>query len=120
MAEASRLHYLRTLRFKRTQPRAEYVLGVYNEAKSQTIRRACLDCWRLWKDRASFTRERNKWNTLGSEEQRMLWHSAVDFGDEGKKFRDQVRKNVEHRWALGIERVMKPAFASIFASWVDT
>jgi hypothetical protein len=120
MAETSQLHYLRTLRFKRTQQRAAYVLSVYNETKSQTVRRACLDCWRLWKDRASFTRERNKWNTLGPEEQRMLWHSAAEFGDEGAKFRDQVRQNVAHAWALGIEHVKKPSFASIFAGWEDT
>lgn len=120
IAETSQLHYLRTLRFKRTHARAGYVLGVYDKAKSQTVRRACIDCWRQWKDRASFTRERNKWNALGSEEQRMLWRSAAEFGDEGEKFRNQVRRNALHCWALGIEHVKKPAFASIFASWADT
>ena len=116
-AEASCLHYLRTLRFVRTDARAQYVLGVYVQTSSPTVRRACLDCWRQWKDRASFTRERNQWSTLGPEEQRMLWYSAKDFGDEGEHFRAQVRRNVQNLWALGIERNGKPSFASVFAGW---
>jgi hypothetical protein len=120
MAETSQLHYLRTLRCKRTPVRAAYLLKVYDAARSQTVKRACLDCWRLWKDRASFTRERNRWNALGPEEQRMLWHSAAQFGDEGAKFRTQVRRSIANSWALGIEDAGKPTFASIFASWKDT
>jgi hypothetical protein len=117
MAEASALHYLRTLRFKRTKIRAGYVLRLYSETKSHTVRRACIDCWRHWKDRASFTRERNQWNALAPEEQRMLWFSAAEFGDEGSKFRSQVQQSIAQAWKLGIERANKPTFASVFTDW---
>ena len=117
MAEASSLHYLRTLRFLRTKERAEYVRHAYSETRSQTLRRGCIDCWRQWGDRPSFTRERNQWNALASEEQRMLWFSASKFGDEGTKFRGQVRQSVAHGWKLGIERGQKPTFASVFMDW---
>ncbi|MEI9940192.1 MAG: RNA-directed DNA polymerase [Pseudomonadota bacterium] len=117
MAEASALHYLRTLRFAKTSARAKHVRQTYTEAKSHTVKRACIDCWRHWKDRASFTKQRNQWNALSAEEQRMLWLSAAGFGDEGDKFRKQVARSAEQAWKLGIERANKPTFASVFASW---
>lgn len=117
MAEASCLHYLRTLRFARSKARSAFVLRTYTDTKSHTVRRACIDCWRQWKDRGSFTRQRNKWNALAAEEQRMLWLCAGDFGDEGEKFRKQVRQSIHLAWKLGIERQSKPTFASIFENW---
>lgn len=92
-AEVSCLHYLRALRFRRTPERAVFVLNVSAATRSASVKRGCLDCWRLWKERAVFTRERNRWNALSAEEQRMLWFSAEQFGDEGAKFRSQVRKS---------------------------
>ncbi len=120
MAETSCLHYLRTIRFKKTAARAEYVMNVYSNTKSQTVRRACIDCWRNWKHRSSFTRERNQWNSLPAEVQRMLYFAATEFDDEGAKFRDQVRRHVEQEWKLGIERQGKKSFASIFRDWDAT
>jgi hypothetical protein len=119
LAEASCLHYLRTLRFRRTQRRAEYVLGVYSSTSSETVKRACIDCWRHWKDRTSFIRERNRWDSMKAEEQRMLWLAAAEFGDEGEKFRLQVRHSLSHAWRLGIERNSKPTFASVYTSWAE-
>jgi hypothetical protein len=118
-AEASCTHYLRTLRFRRTQPRAEYVLATHGSTATETVRRACLECWRAWKDRASFTRERNRWNSLRAEEQRMLWLAAGEFGDEGMKFRQQARQSLAHAWRLGIERSNKTTFASVYAEWAE-
>jgi hypothetical protein len=115
--EASCLHYLRTLRFQRTDRRAQYVYAVHSFSSSDTIRRACIDCWRFWSDRASFTRERNRWNALSAEEQRMLWVAAGEFGDEGVKFRQQARQSLAQAWGLGIERSGKPTFATIYAEW---
>lgn len=116
-AEASCLHYLRTIRFERTLQRAQYVLDVYSTTTSQTVKRACIECWKNWRDRSSFTRERNRWNSLPSEVQRMLWLAAAEFGDEGEKFRKQVQQSVSQAWRLGIERSGKPTFASIFTDW---
>jgi hypothetical protein len=117
LAEASCLHYLRKLRFRRTQRRAEYVLKVYSATSSQTVRRACLDCWGTWRDRTSFVRERNQWNALKSEEQRMLWSIATEFGDEGEKFRKQVKPSLDNAWRLGIERSNAATFASLYCDW---
>ena len=59
-AEVCCLHYLRAIRFRRTQTRAAFVLKKHSSSSSETVRRACLDCWRMWRDRTSFIRERNK------------------------------------------------------------
>lgn len=118
-ADASCLHYLRTIRFVRTQRRAEYVFSLYSTTSSQTVKRACIDCWRHWKDRASFTRERNRWDSLRTEEQRMLWLAASDFGDEGEKFRLQVGQSLPHAWRLGVERKRnnERTFESVYTKW---
>ena len=118
--EASQLHYLRTIRFRRTDTRAQYVYRVYASTTSQTVRRACIECWGTWRDRPSFTRERNKWNSLQPDEQRMLWFAAAYFDDEGHKFRAQVRHSLAQAWQLGIERPNKPTFASVYAAWNGT
>lgn len=118
-AEVSCLHYLRTIRFRRTQVRAAYVLKLHSISSSETVRRACLDCWRIWRDRTSFIRERNKWNALKVEEQRMLWYAASEFGDEGQKFRDQVRKSLAVAWKLGFERANQRTFAFAFRDWAS-
>jgi hypothetical protein len=117
LAEVSCLHYLKAIRFRRTQDRAAYVLRVHSTTSSQTVRRGCLECWRSWKDRPSFIRERNRWNSLGAEEQRMLWCLASEFGDEGFKFRQQVKRSLGNAWTLGIERANSPTFASVYRDW---
>lgn len=117
LAEASCLHYLRAVRFKRTQRRAEYVLAVHSSTSSETVRRACIDCWRQWKDRTSFIRERNRWDAMKAQEQRMLWLAAAAFGDEGEKFRLQVRHSLPQSWRLGIERNNRPTFESVYTKW---
>lgn len=119
LAEASCIHYLKTIRFRRTPLRAQFVFKVYSESKSETVKRACMDCWRGWNDRASFTSLRNRWETLSAEEQRMLWLAAAKFGDEGEKFRSQVKSSLPHAWRLGIERKKnnEKTFASLYADW---
>lgn len=118
LAEASCLHYLRVIRFRKTEGRAQYILDLYNRTRSETVRRACLDCWRMWKDRPSFIRERNRWEGLSPEVQRMLWYAAAELGDEGDKFRKQVKKSLANAWQLGIERSNSPTFCSVYCDWV--
>ncbi|HXZ01931.1 MAG TPA: RNA-directed DNA polymerase [Stellaceae bacterium] len=94
MPEANILHFLRTIRFKRTETRGVFVRRVYDGSSSQSVKRACIDCWKHWHDRANFIRLRNQWQNLGPDEQRILWLAAGSFGDEGSKARDQLRRSL--------------------------
>jgi hypothetical protein len=117
--EANTLHFLRTIRFKSTEVRRVYVRGVYDSCSSPTVKRACIDCWRRWRDRASFNRLRNQWQNLGPDEQRMLWLAAGDFGDEGNHSRGQLRRSLGQSWGLGFEAVNDTTFASLFRDWAE-
>jgi hypothetical protein len=117
LTEASCLHYLRAIRFRRTDARGKYLNGLYSHTSSQTIKRACIDCWRLWLDRPSFNSIRNKWGAMNSEAQRMLWLAAGAFGDEGNNFRGQEKRSALKSWALGIEVEGKPTFAGLYEKW---
>lgn len=119
MPEANNLHFLRAIRFTRTDERGAYVRSVFDNSTSSTVRRACIDCWRHWRDRANFTRVRNQWETLSPDEQRMLWVSAGDFGDEGEKSRNQLRRSLPQAWRLGFEAPKQPTFASEFVEWTE-
>lgn len=117
LAEASCLHYLRTIRFARTDARGRYVSRLHSTTSSQSIKRACVDCWRLWKDRPSFIRIRNKWNAMNPEEQRMLWLAAKEFGDDGRNFQGQEKRTAIKSWSMGIEKDDHRSFAEIFKQW---
>lgn len=117
--DTNALHYLRTIRFKRTEERAAFVISLYKTSRSITVRRSCIDCWRLWRDRDRFVALRNEWASLSSEEQRMMWLAAPDFGDDGVKFQNQVRKTISKLWKLGIERRSSIVFADTYMDWVS-
>jgi hypothetical protein len=102
-ADANCLHYLRALRFVKTQSRGRFVRDLYFSTQSSTVRRACLDCWRNWQDRASFISARNGWSTMDAGQQRMLWLAAGDFGEDGANFRLQERRAAIESWRLGLE-----------------
>lgn len=119
LAEASCLHYLRAVRFKRTEARGRFVLSVYNTTESQTVKRACIDCWRHWRDRSSFTRVRNRWGKISAEEQRMLWLAGGVFGDDGINFRAQEKRSTAGSWALGVEASGAGDFAEIYRAWSE-
>ena len=119
LPEANCLHYIKTIRFRRTDTRAKYVLETYNGASSETVKRACIECWRLWADRHSFMRLRNQWQKLGAQEQRMLWLTAGEFGSEGKYSRNQLRTSLPQAWQLGIERPGRPSFAELYRDWAE-
>lgn len=112
------LHYLRTLRFRRSPERAAFMLSIFKSSRSSTVRRACIDCWRQWKDRDRFLSLRNEWTSLGVGEQRMLWLAAPSFGDDGMNFRKQVRKTVDHLWGLGLQSSSDP-FVKLFLEWAE-
>lgn len=113
------LHYLRCLRFARTNRRASFLLETYGKPLGVTVRRACIDCWRLWKDRERFLQLRNSWSSMHVEEQRMLWLAAGRFGDDGEYAKRQVRSTLRTAWAIGMERSSSPAFADVYAEWAN-
>lgn len=118
-AEANLLHYLRVLRFSRTALRAAFVQNIYQSTRSSTIRRACIDCWRSWKDRPGFISVVNRWSEMNAETQRLAWLAAESFGDQGQGFRRQVGPSLDQSWRLGIERQDCKNFASLYRSWCD-
>ena len=119
MTEGSCLHYLRTVRFKRTEARGRFIARLHSRTPSQTVKRACVDCWRHWKDRPSFTSARNRWSAMNAAEQRMLWLAASEFGDDGRNFRGQERRSAQHSWSLGIERGNRETFAKVYEEWCE-
>jgi len=117
--EANMLHYLRAVRFRKTDARGRVVRQIYDAVSSQAVRRACIDCWRQWVDRASFQRLRNQWQNLGPDEQRMLWLAAGRFGDDGAHARRQLQNTLAQVWRLGVEHGQGDTFASIYQDWAD-
>jgi hypothetical protein len=115
--EANVLHYLRAIRFCKTDARAIYVKRVFASSSSSVVRRACIDCWRHWSDRTNFNRLRNMWETLRPEEQKMFWVAAGSMGDEGEKARKQLNRTLEEAWKLGFEAQSQPTFATVFKDW---
>jgi hypothetical protein len=120
LPEGSCLHYLKTIRFDRTQMRATYVLKVYSSTSSETVKQACIECWKQWGDSTSFTRLRNKWGSMQMEEQRFFWLASTVFGDEGTHFRNQVRKSLPNIWKLGFEKKSGDiTFGSLYTKWSE-
>jgi hypothetical protein len=117
--EANILHYLRVIRFVRTDIRGRFVRQTYDTTSSQTVKRACIDCWRHWVDRASFTRLRNQWQNLSPDEQRMLWLAAGKFGDDGAHARNQLRRSLSQVWRLGFETNGGITFGSCYEDWAS-
>lgn len=117
MPETNKIHYLRAIRFRRTDVRGRLVWRTYENSSSQAVRRACVDCWKQWGDRARFMHLRNQWQNLGSDEQRMVWLAAGSFGDDGAHARTQLRRSLSEVWRLGFETGNGITFASCYEDW---
>ncbi|WP_047238498.1 RNA-directed DNA polymerase [Chromobacterium subtsugae] len=133
--DTSLLHYMRCLRFRSTPKRTQYVRNLYDTTQLDTIRHACLDCWRNWGDRAGFNHLRNRWHQMTAECQRLFWLATYKFGDEGEAARRQFRHALPQAWALGVEvpldekkdkaklsrhpRGAEPRFAAIYEMWAE-
>lgn len=113
------LHYLRALRFRRTDARAKYVASLYASGHTETVGRACIDCWRSWKDRDRFIALRSRWATCGAGEQRMVWLAATEFGDDGAYMKKQLRASVLSAWGLGFDSGGTDQFASAYVRWCE-
>ena len=135
IVDTSLLHYMRCLRFRSTLQRAQYVRNLYDITQHDTVRRACLDCWRNWGDRAAFNHLRNRWQQMTAEVQRLFWLATYKFGDEGEAARRQFRHATSQAWALGVElpldekkdkeklkkhsRGAEPRFAAVYEDWAN-
>jgi hypothetical protein len=93
---------------------------VLSKTKYETIKRACIDCWRHWKDRPSFVSFRNSWSTQSVEVQRMFWLASYKFGDDGIHFRKQVDKTTDSSWGLGVETKGNVSFGTLFKKWAES
>tara|TARA_R110000824_G_scaffold218882_2_gene405648 strand:+ start:2330 stop:3961 length:1632 start_codon:yes stop_codon:yes gene_type:complete len=118
MPEGNQLHFLKLLRFKKNELRGRLVHKFYKTTSSQSVKRACIDCWRHWHDRTRFQTLRNQWQNLGPDEQRMFWLAAGKFGDEGSHAQNQLRSSTTQYWKLGFEIGKGPTFASSYIDWV--
>lgn len=132
-ADTSLLHYLRCLRFQSTPARAQFVRQTFDGSQLDIVRRACIECWRGWRDSGAFNYLRNRWQQLTPECQRHFWLVSFVFGDEGDKVRQQARRAARLSWALGVElpldeekdraklsqlpRGAEPRFAAVFIEW---
>ena len=118
--DTNALHFLRLLRFETNQNRVRFLVQLYESTDKVTVRRACMECWRRWKDRERFLAIRGTWQSLHAEQQRTFWLASMDFGDDGAHFRRQVDGTLSHQWALGFETKGKPSFWGIFRDWVQS
>lgn len=132
-ADTSLLHYLRCLRFQSTPARVQFVRQLFDATQLDTVRRACIDCWRGWGDGAAFNHLRNRWQQMSPECQRLYWLASLEFGEEGDKARLQAKRAASQSWALGVElpfdeekdksklsklpRGSEPRFAAVFMRW---
>jgi hypothetical protein len=121
LPETNCLHFLRAIRFKKSHVRSLFVANdVLSKTKYETIKRACIDCWRHWKDRPSFVSFRNSWSTQSVEVQRMFWLASYKFGDDGIHFRKQVDKTTDSSWGLGVETKGNVSFGTLFKKWAES
>lgn len=120
-ADTSLLHYLRALRFRSTQRRQLFVRRLFDQSQLDIVRRACIDCWRGWRDTVAFNHLRNNWQQMSPECQRLYWVASLEFGNEGKKVRQQAERALRQSSALGFEgpRVEGLRFASVFMKWAE-
>lgn len=117
LPEANCLHFLRAIRFKSTPARSQFVMETFKNSEFETVRRASVDCWRLWKSRSQFLATSNRYDMSHGELQRMFWLASYQFGDEGKHFRSRVKKKIENTWALGFEIEDSKTFAELYKDW---
>lgn len=134
-ADTNLLHYLRCLRFQSTPARAQFVRQLFETTQLDILRRACIECWRGWRDGAAFNHLRNRWQQMNPECQRLYWLASYAFDDEGEKARQQAKRAAGQFWALGVElpldevrdksklsklpRGTEPRFASVFMRWAS-
>jgi len=132
-ADTSLLHYLRCLRVQSTPRRMQLVRQLFDTTQLDGVRRACIDCWRSWRDSAAFNYLRNRWQLMTPECQRLYWLASFSFADEGDKARLQAKRAASQSWALGVElpfdeekdkmklsklpRGAEPRFATVFMRW---
>ena len=133
--DSNLLHYVRCLRFSMTPARRRFMRSLFDGTRSEVLQRACIDCWRNWKDRVAYNHLRNRWNLMTPDCQRVFWLATFAFGDEGEAARRQFKHALPQAWALGVEvpldekkdagrlkthpRGAEPRFATVYQVWAE-
>mgnify|MGYP000574537472 CR=1 FL=1 len=118
LPEANLLHFLRAIRFKKTDVRARFLNKCFRQSELVIVKKSCIDCWRQWKDRPSFRTAANDFNTCHPEMQKMLWISSYAFRDEGEHLRYSSDTKIESSWKLGIETKSSKSFSALYKGWI--
>ena len=118
-AESNLLFYLKLIKSKKTEQRASFAYESYQASQSLTVKVACIECWRAWGDRSRFLNLRNRWQTLGEQEQRIVWLAFGHLGDEGRHSKQQVKLSIPNVWSLGIEAEREIEFYAIYKQWAS-
>lgn len=117
LPDANCIHFLKTIRFKHSDTRAAFLRRLFNETNSYSVKKACIECWGIWKSRSNFLRLVNR--PLTPEEQKMLWAIAGNFDDEGFHFRKQNKTSYVEAWKLGVEKKNTPSYSELYMAWVE-
>jgi len=117
LPDANCIHFLKTIRFKHSEIRAVFLRRMFRETNSYSVRKACIECWGIWKSRPNFLGLVNR--PLGAEEQKMLWAIAGNLDDEGFHFRKQNKTSFIENWKLGVEKKNTPMYSELFMTWVE-
>lgn len=124
--ETNLLYFLKTIRYESSEQRAQFVQKTYNDTDSQTVKIACIDCWRYWSDSPKFEMLKNKWSSIiSTEEARIVWLSSYKFGDSGRHFRKSSKSSLENQLDLNINCSKKDnqqtkSFSEIYIDWAQT
>ncbi|RWU12909.1 RNA-directed DNA polymerase [Pseudidiomarina gelatinasegens] len=118
--DTNKLFFLRAIRNGNSPSRVKFVQEVYRQSESLTVKRACLDCLREWKNQADFNVLKTKWHTIREPESRMFWLFTFSYPSSGSHFRMSESGTLENKWRLGIEDSSEIKFFEVYKSWVSS
>jgi len=117
--DTNKLFFLRAIRNYHSAERARFVSQAYADSTSLTVKRACLECWRSWKQQADFNYLKSHWSTMSEPESRMFWLVSFVFPSSGRHFRQNEAGTLANRWRLGIEDSSMLSFSNIYKDWAS-
>lgn len=117
--EGNQLHFIRALRFGRSDVRSNFVWNIFEGSDSVTVKRGCLDCIGHWAAHGDLNSIANLWTGMHQEAKRAAWLASKFFGHEGADFRRQRQRSLVRGGTLGFETTETETFSVVFARWAD-